>query len=482
GVAGVHSRGGGGGSGGSTGEDRSSAELQVQVIQTTSILVMNVKSDTSLFYLLSNNHVNDMIMFDFRLDDEEVLSHFASFLKTLSLRLNENTVQFFLRGHRRKPQPQRHPKTGGVSIPSPAAENASSSNGSLRTSERVETTGRESRENGALVAAGGKEGGGGAAGGLTPGVPRQEGGGGGGGSDDADHTGNGESGARAGERVMLAKEREEDEEEEGTSFPLYTRALEYICHGDFHVRIAALTVVLNIYNQRDPLVRAYLNGPAARSASLPDRLVGALRSQCLVLADSAMAAGARGGVGGYGAGRGGGSGGGGRGGAGAGGTAAAAVDPTICRDSIAGLQDQVFYLEDVFASGQQELNAQLCESLLDRLVRPMLLGDWLSGRSGAMFPQVALCALAQLFIVVTYPPLVRLLVLETLGSGNAQGSCSAEAAAAHAAAPSSTAIEKGATVGGVWTARGTGSSAPLLALLQGDREELCLGALVVLQA
>lgn len=47
----------------------------------------------SLFYLLSNNHVNDMIMFDFRLEDEEVLSHFASFLKTLSLRLNEKTVQ-----------------------------------------------------------------------------------------------------------------------------------------------------------------------------------------------------------------------------------------------------------------------------------------------------------------------------------------------------------------------------------------------------
>lgn len=50
--------------------------------------------------------------------------------------------------------------------------------------------------------------------------------------------------------------------------------------------------------------------------------------------------------------------------------------------------EQVFYLEDVFASGQRELNAQLCESLLSRLVRPMLLGDWLSGRSGAMFPQV----------------------------------------------------------------------------------------------
>lgn len=49
---------------------------------------------------------------------------------------------------------------------------------------------------------------------------------------------------------------------------------------------------------------------------------------------------------------------------------------------------KVFYLEDVFASGQQELNAQLCDSLVERFVRPLLLGDWLSGRAGAMFPQV----------------------------------------------------------------------------------------------
>ncbi|CAM9927877.1 unnamed protein product, partial [Scytosiphon promiscuus] len=167
---------------------------------------------------------------------------------------------------------------------------------------------------------------------------------------------------------------------------------------------------------------------------------------------------------------------------------AAAVDPTICRDSIAGLQDQVFYLEDVFASGQRELNSQLCESLLNRLVRPMLLGDWLSGRSGAMFPQVALCAIAQLFIVVTHPPLVRLLVLETLGSGGAEGSGSgASSSAATATTTTSTTEVVGSDDtasgrGGVRGGPGMGSSAPLLALLQGDREELCLGALVVLQA
>eukprot|EP00903_Cladosiphon_okamuranus_P012477 g11683.t1 len=420
--AGTGGRDVGEGGGGREGE-RSSAELQVQVIQTTSILVMNVKSDTSLFYLLSNNHVNDMILFDFRLEDEEVLSHFASFLKTLSLRLNENTVQFFLRGPRRRSE----------SLPLPSSPAASNTGGPTTGAGPAETA-DAGQERGEAAASGG-----GVENGEASSSPGQQ-------ADRPKGTGAEDEVHGPSEKGKQPEEGHREEQEEvdgGASFPLYTRALEYICHGDFHVRIAALTVVLNIYNQRDPLVRAYLNGPAARSASLPDRLVGALRSQCLVLADRAMAAGVGGGGGG------GGQAGGGSGGAGAGG--AAAIDPTICRDSIAGLQDQVFYLEDVFASGQRELNAQLCESLLSRLVRPMLLGDWLSGRSGAMFPQVALCALAQLFIVVTHPPLVRLLVLETLGS------CSE--------------AESGA-----------GSSAPLLALLQGDREELCLGALVVLQA
>lgn len=57
---------------------------------------------------------------------------------------------------------------------------------------------------------------------------------------------------------------------------------------------------------------------------------------------------------------------------------------------------KVFYLEDVFASGQRELNSQLCESLMGRFVKPLLLGDWLTGRTGAMFPQVLTLVLAVL--------------------------------------------------------------------------------------
>lgn len=99
--------------------------------------------------------------------------------------------------------------------------------------------------------------------------------------------------------------------------------------------------------------------------------------------------------------------------------------------------------------------------------------------------KVALCAIAQLFIVVTHPPLVRLLVLETLGSGGSargvgSGARSSSPAAA-ATTTSTTEVVLSEERGGVRGGPGMGSAAPLLALLQGDREELCLGALVVLQ-
>ena len=48
-----------------------------------------------LDYLLSNNHVNDVICHKFDFSDEEVMAYYISFLKTLSLRLNEHTVHFF---------------------------------------------------------------------------------------------------------------------------------------------------------------------------------------------------------------------------------------------------------------------------------------------------------------------------------------------------------------------------------------------------
>jgi protein CLEC16A len=72
--------------------------VHIQILQTLSILISCVKNDTSLYYLLSNNHINDILMFphDFSAD-ESLCAQYASFMKTLSLRLNDQTVQFFFR-------------------------------------------------------------------------------------------------------------------------------------------------------------------------------------------------------------------------------------------------------------------------------------------------------------------------------------------------------------------------------------------------
>ncbi|XP_076235537.1 C-type lectin domain containing ema isoform X3 [Calliopsis andreniformis] len=48
-----------------------------------------------LNYLLSNNHVNSIIVHKFDFSDEEVMAYYISFLKTLSLKLNAHTIHFF---------------------------------------------------------------------------------------------------------------------------------------------------------------------------------------------------------------------------------------------------------------------------------------------------------------------------------------------------------------------------------------------------
>ncbi|CAG4961173.1 unnamed protein product [Parnassius apollo] len=50
-------------------------------------------------YLLSNNHVNSIIVHKFDVSDEEVMAYYISFLKTLSLKLNNHTIHFFYNEH-----------------------------------------------------------------------------------------------------------------------------------------------------------------------------------------------------------------------------------------------------------------------------------------------------------------------------------------------------------------------------------------------
>ena len=58
--------------------------------------IADVLSSTLLAdYLLSNNHINSIIVHKFDFSDEEILAYYISFLKTLSFKLNIHTIHFF---------------------------------------------------------------------------------------------------------------------------------------------------------------------------------------------------------------------------------------------------------------------------------------------------------------------------------------------------------------------------------------------------
>lgn len=58
-----------------------SGDVAKQVLQTLSIIVQNVRSETGIFFLFSNNHINNIVGISFDFNDEEVLGFYITFLK-----------------------------------------------------------------------------------------------------------------------------------------------------------------------------------------------------------------------------------------------------------------------------------------------------------------------------------------------------------------------------------------------------------------
>eukprot|EP00039_Didymoeca_costata_P006071 m.87280 g.87280 ORF g.87280 m.87280 type:complete len:954 (+) comp13100_c0_seq1:313-3174(+) len=73
--------------------------VATQLLQTLVILFDNISTPTSIWFLLSNNHMNRIISHKFDFTDEEVLAYYISFLRTLSMLLNRNTILFFRNEH-----------------------------------------------------------------------------------------------------------------------------------------------------------------------------------------------------------------------------------------------------------------------------------------------------------------------------------------------------------------------------------------------
>ena len=70
-------------------------KVKVQLLQSLSILVQNLRRQTSVYYLLSNNYVNKLIAMPLDFNDEEILAYYITLLKSLAMRLDDETIKFF---------------------------------------------------------------------------------------------------------------------------------------------------------------------------------------------------------------------------------------------------------------------------------------------------------------------------------------------------------------------------------------------------
>ncbi|KAL6575205.1 hypothetical protein OROMI_012490 [Orobanche minor] len=72
-------------------------EKQVMGEFTMSIMIQNLKSDHSIYYMFSNEHVNYLITYPFDFRNEELLSYYISFLRAISGKLNKDTISLLVK-------------------------------------------------------------------------------------------------------------------------------------------------------------------------------------------------------------------------------------------------------------------------------------------------------------------------------------------------------------------------------------------------
>ncbi|KAJ1699995.1 hypothetical protein LUZ63_008507 [Rhynchospora breviuscula] len=68
-----------------------------QLLQTMSIMIQNLKSENSIYYIFSNEHINYLITYPFDFQNDEMLSYYISFVRAISVKLNKNTISLLVK-------------------------------------------------------------------------------------------------------------------------------------------------------------------------------------------------------------------------------------------------------------------------------------------------------------------------------------------------------------------------------------------------
>ena len=71
-------------------------DINCTIIQSLSIIIINnEKSKAFLYFILSNNFINDLLLIDYSKYDDEYYSYYVNFIKSLAMRLDQNTFLLF---------------------------------------------------------------------------------------------------------------------------------------------------------------------------------------------------------------------------------------------------------------------------------------------------------------------------------------------------------------------------------------------------
>ncbi|KAJ6331798.1 hypothetical protein OIU76_010226 [Salix suchowensis] len=71
--------------------------ISLQLLQTMSIMIQNLKSERAIYYMINNEHINILITYSFDFRNEELLSHYISFLRAISGKLDKNTISLLVK-------------------------------------------------------------------------------------------------------------------------------------------------------------------------------------------------------------------------------------------------------------------------------------------------------------------------------------------------------------------------------------------------
>jgi len=75
--------------------NKKNMQISLQIIKSFSVLILNTTNKTTLYYIFSNNFINQILTNEYEKYDEDFLSYYVNFIKSLSLKIDNTTIQFF---------------------------------------------------------------------------------------------------------------------------------------------------------------------------------------------------------------------------------------------------------------------------------------------------------------------------------------------------------------------------------------------------